>query len=129
MGRLTADAELKTTSNGIEVTSFQLAVNRQMSKEKTADFIPCTAWRQPAAFVNKYFHKGDMIAVEGSLQSRNYEDKDGKKRTAYDVQVSQVHFCGGKKNDDNSTHTVTEQTQPAFSPDIDATTDNDDLPF
>jgi single-strand DNA-binding protein len=100
MGRMTATPEIKTTPTGIEVTSFLIAINRPTGKdkEKVADFIPCTAWAQTAAFITKYFTKGDMIAVEGSLQSRKYE-KDGVKHNAYEVRVNQVHFCGGKKSD------------------------------
>ena len=88
MGRLVADPELKTTQNGTSVASFRLAVERNYqakgAAERQADFLPCVAWRQTAEFISKYFAKGRMIAVEGSLQSRNYEDKNGQKRTAID---------------------------------------------
>ena len=98
MGRLVADPELKTTQNGTSVASFRLAVERNYqpkgAAEKQADFIPCVAWRQTAEFIGKYFAKGRMIAVEGSLQSRNYEDKNGQKRTAIEVIVERVHFTG-----------------------------------
>ena len=97
MGRLVADPELKTTQNGTSVVSFRLAVERNYApqgQERQADFIPCVAWRQTAEFISKYFAKGRMIAVEGSLQSRNYEDKNGQKRTAIEVIVERVHFTG-----------------------------------
>lgn len=97
MGRLVADPELKTTQNGTSVASFRLAVERNYApqgQERQADFIPCVAWRQTAEFIGKYFTKGRMIAVEGSLQSRNYEDKQGQKRTAIEVIVERVHFTG-----------------------------------
>ena len=98
MGRLVADPELKTTQNGTSVASFRLAVDRNYqpkgATEKQADFIPCVAWRQTAEFISKYFTKGRTIAVEGSLQSRNYEDKQGQKRTAIEVIVERVHFTG-----------------------------------
>ena len=73
MGRLTADPEVKTTTNGLAVTSFTVACDRNVGKdrEKQSDFIPCVAWRQTAEFIGKYFSKGSLIAVEGSLQSRN----------------------------------------------------------
>lgn len=97
MGRLVADPELKTTQNGISVAAFRLAVERNYApqgQERQADFIPCVAWRQTAEFISKYFAKGRMIAVDGSLQSRNYEDKNGQKRTAIEVIVERVHFTG-----------------------------------
>ena len=99
MGRLVADPEPRTTSGGVSVTSFRVAVDRNYAKqgeEKQTDFIPCVAWRQTADFVNKYFSKGSMICVQGSLQSRNYEDKQGNKRIAYEVICDRVNFCGSK---------------------------------
>ena len=80
MGRLTADPELKTTASGLSVLSFSVAVDRNYQKEgeeRAVDFITVVAWRKTAEFVSKYFHKGSMIAVEGSIQTRKYEDKDG----------------------------------------------------
>lgn len=96
-GKLTRDPELKTVSGGIENCSFTVAVNRPIAKDKEqiTDFLPCTAWRQTAAFVARYFHKGDGIIVEGSLQTRTYE-KDGAKRTAFDVNVERVEFAEKK---------------------------------
>ncbi len=100
MGRLVADPELKQTANGASVTSFRIAVDRNFANKETgerqADFINIVAWRQTAEFVCKYFRKGSMIAVEGSLQTRNYEDKDGNKRTAYEVVANNVSFTGSK---------------------------------
>ena len=96
MGRLTADPELRTTNNGISVTSFSVAVNRNYSKENQTDFINCVAWRQNADFITKYFTKGQMIAIKGSLQQNSYTDKDGNKRTTYDVVVESADFCGSK---------------------------------
>ena len=99
MGRLTADPELKTTSSGIFVSTFTVAVDRRYQRqveEKQTDFIPVVAWRQQAEFVSKYFSKGQMIAVEGSLQSRKFEDKNGNKRTAYDVIADRISFCGSR---------------------------------
>ena len=99
MGRLVADPELKTTQNGTSVAAFRLAVDRNYTpqgQERQADLIPCVAWRQTAEFISKYFTKGRMIAVEGSLQSRNYEDKNGQKRTAIEVIVERAHFADSK---------------------------------
>lgn len=100
MGRLTADPELKTTNSGTSVISFTVAVDRNYVKqgeERQADFINCVAWRGTADFIVKYFHKGDMIALQGSIQTRNYEDKNGNKRTATEIIVDMASFCGGKR--------------------------------
>ena len=99
MGRLTKSPELRTTNNGISVTSFSVAVNRNYSKDgnNQTDFINCVAWRNNAEFITKYFGKGQMIAIKGSLQQRTFTDKDGNKRTTYDVVVESVDFCGSKE--------------------------------
>lgn len=99
MGRLVADPELRTTTSGISVTSFRIAVDRsfvRQGEERQADFIDIVAWRQTADFVCRYFRKGSMIAVQGSIQTRNYEDKQGNKRTAVEVVADNVSFCGSK---------------------------------
>lgn len=99
MGRLVADPEFRTTQSGVSFVSFRIAVDRNYTPkgaERQADFIPCVAWRQTAEFINRYFSKGRMIALEGSLQSRNYEDKTGARRTAYEVMVDQAYFADGK---------------------------------
>lgn len=97
MGRLTRDCELRATQTGKSVASFTIAVDSGYGEKKTANFIPCVAWEKTAEFVNKYFAKGDMIAITGELRSRSYE-KDGQKRTVLEVLVSNVDFCGGKKD-------------------------------
>ena len=98
MGRLTADPELRTTTGGISVTSFTVAVDRQYKQgdERQADFINVVAWRNTADFVTTYFKKGQMIAIQGRLETRNYEDKNGNKRVAVEVIADNVSFCGGK---------------------------------
>ena len=98
VGRLTDNPELRKTNNDISVTRFSIAVDRQFKsgEERQADFINITAWRQTAEFVCKYFRKGSMIAIEGSLQSRSYTDKDGNNRTSYDVIANNVSFTGSK---------------------------------
>lgn len=98
MGRLTADPVLKTTTSGKEVCSFQIAVDRTVNGERKADFIPIVAWEGSAVFVEKYFRKGSMIAVQGAIQTRSYEDKHGNKRTAFEVVAREVSFCDDKKN-------------------------------
>ncbi len=100
MGRLVADPELRQTPNGISVATFRIAVDRNYqsknSNERQTDFISCVAWRQTGEFISRYFAKGRMIAVEGSLQTRSYEDKTGAKRTAYDVVVDQAYFADSR---------------------------------
>jgi len=96
LGRLTADPELRTTQNGISVTNFTVAVDRSYTpkgQEKQADFIPAQAWRHTAEFLCKYFRKGQRIALTGSLQTRSYTDRDGNKRTAYEVVAEHVFFA------------------------------------
>lgn len=101
MGRLTADPEHKQTTSGISVTSFSIAVDRNFSSKdgtKATDFINIVAWRQTADFICKYFSKGRMIAIEGSIQTRNYEDKQGNKRTAFEVVADQAYFADSKSD-------------------------------
>ena len=100
-GRLTADPELRYTSNNIPVTSFSIAVNRRYKagEESQADFINIVAWRQTAEFVTKYFKKGSMIGIEGAIQKRKYVDKDtGKNRTAFEVIANTVQFVESRRD-------------------------------
>ena len=99
-GRLTADPELKTTANGIPVTTFSIAVNRnyRAGEEQQTDFINIVAWRQRAEFITKYFKKGSMIGIEGSIQTRKYQDKNGNNRTAFEVVVNNAQFVESKRD-------------------------------
>ena len=103
MGRLVADPEMRTTNSGTSVVSFTLAVERDFDKEKKADFISCVAWKNTAEFISRYFRKGQMMAVAGSLQSRSWEDRDGNKRTSWEIKVNSAYFAEKKsenlKND------------------------------
>jgi single-strand DNA-binding protein len=120
MGRLCADPELKTTQSGLSVTSFALAVDK--GKDKGADFIDIVAWRDTADFINKYFDKGSMIAIVGSIQTRTYEDKNGNKRKAVEVVAREVSFCGSKIDSAPKNDSAPKQD--------DASDDEDDeLPF
>lgn len=99
MGRLTADPELRQTQSGNPVTSFTVAVDRSFVKqgqERETDFINVVAWRKTAEFVCRYFRKGSMIAVNGSIQTRKYQDRDGNNRTAFEIVADNVHFCENK---------------------------------
>jgi single-strand DNA-binding protein len=139
MGRLVADPELRTTTSGISVTSFRIAVDRsfvRQGEERQADFIDIVAWRQTADFVCRYFRKGSMIAVQGSIQTRAYEDKQGNKRTAVEVVADNVSFCGSKSdNGGNATNNTPapSNTTPGnfgggFSNDFESI-DDDDAPL
>lgn len=98
MGRLTKDVEMRQTPNGVSVARFTLAVNRRFAKEgqQQADFINCVAWRQTGEFIARYFQKGSMIAVVGSIQSRSWDGQDGKKQYATEVNVEEAYFTGPK---------------------------------
>lgn len=125
MGRLTADPELKTTPNGTSVTSFSIAVERNYApkgQERETDFINVVAWRHTAEFVTRYFRKGSMIAVEGSIQTRKYQDKNGNNRVAVEVVANQVSFCGSKAE------SGTRNQEPSNPLDVDTDDDFEDLP-
>ena len=102
MGRLTRDTELRRTQSGTPVTSFSLAVDRDyktQSGEKETDFIDVVAWRATAEFVAKYFTKGRMAVVEGRLQIRAWQDKEGNNRRSAEVVADSVYFGGSKRRD------------------------------
>lgn len=113
MGRLTAEPELRSTQSGKPVASFRIAVDRP-GQDAGADFIPVSAWEKTAAFVCKYFHKGSMIAVQGTLQSQNYTDKNGQNRTAYTVNARTVSFCGEKAKEPEPEKVEDEQDEFPF---------------
>ena len=115
-GRLTADPELKTTQSGISVTSFSIAVDRRYraGEEKQTDFINIVAWRQTAELVAKYFKKGNLIGIEGSIQTRKYTDKNGNNRTAFEVVANNIQFIESKR--DAAATTVSDSASaPSFS--------------
>jgi single-strand DNA-binding protein len=97
-GNLTADPELRSTQSGVSVCSFTVAVRRPHVKD-TTDFINCTAWRNTADFVSRYFRKGQRIEVAGCLVQDTWQDKDGNNRTSYKVQCEDVGFGGSKQTD------------------------------
>lgn len=102
MGRITQDLEVKQTPSGVAVLSFTVAVQRSYAKqgeEKQTDFINCVAWRNQAEFIGKYFRKGRMIAIEGNLRTRTYDDKNGTKHYVTEVFVDNVSFTGEKVDD------------------------------
>jgi len=137
MGRLTADPELRQTPSGVSVTRFTVAVDRgyvKAGEERKADFINVVAWRQTAEFVSRYFQKGSMIAVQGSIQTGSYE-KDGVKRYTLEISADNVSFCGSKS--ETGTSGAPSNNVPTAAPsfsngnvdDFAAMADDDDLPF
>ena len=137
MGRLVADPELRTTTTGKNVCTFRIAVDRSFQKpgeQRQADFITIVAWESTANFVSRYFAKGSMIAVQGSIQTRNYQDQNGNNRTAFEVLAREVSFCGSKAETGTQAPAVSAAAhapayQTAVPSDFEEITDDDDLPF
>ena len=135
-GRLTADPELKTSSGGFPVMSFSIAVERRQKNadgERETDFLNIVAWRNTAEFVNKWFKKGDMIGIEGTIQTRKYTDKNGNNRTAFEIVANNVDFVGSKKQDGAPNIDPASDPLPALQDNINnafaESEIDDDLPF
>lgn len=150
MGRLVADPELRTTQQGTNVCTFRIACERSYTpkgQQRQADFVDIVAWGKTAEFICKFFQKGSMIAIDGSLQTRNYQDKNGNNRTAVEVVADNISFAGAKAADkpaardfDQQTQTYTHEAKTAQSApqpaktqgsmdDFSVISDTDDLPF
>ena len=143
MGRLVADPELKHTPSDLAVTKFTIAVNRNYSKsseDRKTDFIDILAWRTTAEFVCKYFKKGNLIAVEGSIQTGSYQDKDGNKRKTFEIVANNVNFVESKKsaaqsqadfadNDVSSANENLSQYSSGSADDFQTIESDEDLPF
>ena len=145
MGRLVADPELRTTPAGVNVCQFRIACDRNFARQgeqRQADFVDIVAWRQQADFVCKYFSKGSLIAINGRIQTRNYQDKNGNNRTAFAVVAENINFGGSKgtssaKVDDGGEAAPRSEAWPKADPpasyggvdDFAVIDDNDDLPF
>jgi single-strand DNA-binding protein len=129
MGRLTKDVELRTTPQGVSVAKFTVAVDRnyKSGEERKTDFINCVAWRSTADFVSRFFKKGQMIAVQGSLEVSNYEDKNGNKRTDYVVVADNVSFCGSKN--ETPTENANINIEPDDADGFTVIDDDEGLPF
>lgn len=129
IGRICTDIESRTTTNGTAVATYRLAVDRKFKKEgqPEADFLNCVAFGNNGEFASKYLRKGIKIAVEGSIQTRSYDDKDGKKVYVTEIIVDQHEFCE-KKVDGNATASGT-IPQPATPPTFESLGNDDDLPF
>ncbi len=118
LGRTTSDIELKTTMTGKSVVNFTLAVKRKYKSDET-DFIKCIAWNNTAEFMHRYIKKGQMIAVDGSLQVRKYTTQNGENRTATEVIVNDVYFTGDKSGSNQREEKAVEEEIQEF----------EDLPF
>ena len=141
MGRLTKDPELRQTPNGVAVASFSLAVDRGYAPkdggERQTDFIDVVAWRNTAEFVSKYFVKGQMAAVAGRLQIRDWTDKDGNKRRSAEVVAENIYFTESKKSRDASfgINETKDDYSPSYSTPVESSgfaeldMDDGELPF
>lgn len=135
MGRLVADPELRHTPNGVSVTSFTIAVDRfyvKQGEERQCDFIDIVAWRNTAEFVCKYFCKGQLVAVQGVIQTRIYTDKDGNKRKAVEIVADNVHFAEPKRDSGNKNTYKADVEGPQYASgggDFEEMPSDDDLPF
>lgn len=145
MGRITHTPELKQTTTGIPVLRFSIAVDRNITDadgNRATDFFDCVAWRKTAEFISRYFGKGDMIALSGSLQSRKYQTQDHQNRIAIEIIVDEASFCGNKRDNgttpyDTTTATQKSQGEPHNAPQygmdnvsgFETIADEDDLPF
>lgn len=130
IGRLVRDPESKTTQAGKLVVSFSLAVNRRFQKDE-ADFINIIAWEKTGEFVEKYFRKGQQVAVVGRLQIRSWKDNEGKNRYATEVIAEEVYFADSKKESGQSETRERPQKETTYSNDFfsDDDSDNNDVPF
>ena len=138
MGRLTKDVEIRQTPNNLSVARFTIAVNRRFVKDggQQADFINCIAWRKTGEFIARYFQKGSMIAVVGSIQTRSWDGNDGKKQYATEVIVDEAYFTGSKsenstggKFSDSELNDLNSQYGDDFATIGDDEENADDLPF
>ena len=124
-GRLTAQPEIKNTHNGKSVCSFTIAVDRGFGENKATDFLTCVAWENRAEFAGKYFTKGSEIRILGEIQTRKWQDKDGNNRTAFEIRVNEIGFCGKKAE-------TQADLLPAFSQQVNnafSNAEDDELPF
>lgn len=137
-GRLAADPEQRTTQNGTAVTSFSLAVQRNIKGsdgEYGTDWIDCVAWKGTAEFICKYFQKGQLMAVNGTLQTRSYEDKQGIKRKATEVVVQNANFCESRNTSSGAQHrepavsSALPDTSPLSQDEMEEILGADDFPF
>lgn len=132
MGRLTADPELKSTQLGVSVCNFRIAVDRTYTpkgQEKQTDFINIVTWRSTAEFVSRYFRKGQLVAVQGSIQTGQYTDRDGNKRTTFDVVADNVFFAEKKAESGETKQGAGYDHSPDIQGDFEEIIGDESLPF
>ena len=143
IGRLTADPELRHTQSDLAMTRFSIAVDRSYTKpgeDRQTDFINLIAWRQTAEFICKYFTKGQRIGITGEIRTGSYTDKNGNKRTSFDVVVNNAYFCESRNSSGSygnysgqTSHRQSEPAETAYSSgepsEFDGMPGDDDLPF
>lgn len=132
MGRLTADPELKSTQLGVSVCNFRIAVDRTYTpkgQEKQTDFINIITWRSTAEFVSRYFRKGQLVAVQGSIQTSQYTDRDGNKRTTFDVVADNVFFAEKKAESGETKQGAGYDHSPDIQGDFEEIIGDESLPF
>lgn len=132
MGRLVADPELRQTPSGVSVCSFRIAVDRTYQpkgQEKQTDFINIVTWRSTAEFVSRYFRKGQLVAVQGSIQTSQYTDRDGNKRTAFDVVADNVFFAEKKAESGETKQGAGYDHSPDIQGDFEEIIGDESLPF
>lgn len=123
-GRLCADPEMRRTQNGTAVCSFRVAWSETVKDRETKLFLSCVAWQGTAEMICKYFRKGKELAVEGRLSTREYDDRDGNRRSVTEMTVDRVHFCG--KNEDAQGMSFRTDGKSQF---MELDEDDSDLPF
>ena len=128
-GRLTSAPETRETSSGTSVANFSLAVDRGFGEDKKTDFIPCVAFGKTAETIIKFVAKGTLILVSGSLQTKSWEDKDGNKRTGFEVMVQEFAFCETKSNSSTNSSAETKKAVQGEISGLNEVNSNDDLPF
>lgn len=137
MGRLTKDIEMRQTPNGVSLARFSIAVTRRFKNsngEYDADFINCIAWRKTGEFIARYFQKGSMMAVVGSIQTRSWDGNDGKKQYATEVIVDEAYFTGSKSESSTGSNTDLSDSglddlNSQYGEDFATIGDEEDLPF
>ena len=137
MGRLTKDIEMRQTPNGVSLARFSIAVTRRFKNsngEYDADFINCIAWRKTGEFIARYFQKGSMIAIVGSIQTRSWDGNDGKKQYATEVIVDEAYFTGSKSESSTGGNTdlsdsSLDDLNSQYGEDFATIGDEEDLPF
>lgn len=132
MGRLTADPDYRTTQSGVALAKFTLAVERDYTGsdgERATDFLDVAAWRQTADFVSRYFHKGQLVGVVGSVQVENYTDSDGNKRRSWSVQANHCYFAEPKRDAQTQPQNYQPPQNPGNAPGYPQQRRNVDVPY